>query len=396
MPFYRRLGGIARVSNHGFGTGLRRGTQNQPALRDFVRAQARVLHSAGCTFPARPLPSPHPLMSIHPSDYRLFGRTGVKVSPLVLGCMMFGRRTELRESARIIDRAIASGINFLDTSNGLNEEHVGESLKRNGRRDRVFLASKVHLPADDTDPNAQGLSRRHIVAAAEAGLRRLRTDRIDLFQIPRAHPDVAIDEILRALDDLVRAGKVLYTGTSTFAGWQVVEALWASKELGLNRFVSEQPPYNLLDRRIERELLPVAQTYGLAVIPWSPIGGGLLTGKYQRGETPPSDARYASANSTTEKRFTPRVFDVIEPMKEFVLQKNAPLSQIALAWVTRQPGVTAPIIGPRTIEQLEDALRSLEITFTPEELRRIDEIIPPGTHVSDFYSADHGPSRFRW
>jgi aryl-alcohol dehydrogenase-like predicted oxidoreductase len=361
--------------------------------------QARGLHPAGPTFCPRPHASVVP-MPIPLSDYRLFGRTGVKVSPLGLGCMMFGRRTELRESARIIDRAIASGINFLDTSNsyshGLSEEHVGESLKRNGKRDRVFLASKVHLPSDDTDPNAQGISRRHIVAAAEASLKRLRTDRLDLFQIPRPHPEVAIDEVLRALDDLVRAGKVLYTGTSNFAGWQVVESLWVSKELGLNHFVSEQPPYNLLDRRIERELLPVAQTYGLAIIPWSPIGGGLLTGKYQRGETPPTDARYAAPSPMAEKRFTQRVFDVIEPMKEFVLQKNAPLSQIALAWVTRQPGVTAPIIGPRTIEQLDDALRSLEITFTPEELRRIDEIIPPGTHVSDFYSADHGPSRFRW
>ena len=347
-----------------------------------------------------PSPSRKSSTYINSTDYRLFGRTGVKISPLVLGCMMFGRRTELADSARIIDRAIDAGINFLDTSNsyshGLGEQHVGKALKQNGKRDRIFLASKVHFPTDETDPNSQGISRRQIVAAAEASLKRLGTDHLDLYQVHRPHPEVAIDETLRALDDLVRAGKVLYTGTSTFAGWQVVEALWASKELGLNRFVSEQPPYNLLDRRSERELLPVAQTFGLAVISWSPIAGGLLTGKYKRGETPPADARFASPSPLASKRFVQRVFDVVEPLEKFVLEKGAPLSQIALAWVCQRPGITAPIIGPRTLEQLEDALRSLEIRFTPEELARIDEIIPPGTHVSDFYSADHGPSQFRW
>lgn len=334
------------------------------------------------------------------SDYRPFGRTGVKISPLTLGCMMFGRRTELEDSVQIIDRAIDAGINILDTANGYSrgksEEIVGEALKRNGKRGRIFLATKVHFPMADGDPNQQGVSRRHIIEQAEASLRRLRTDYIDLYQIHRPHPEVAIDETLRALDDLVRSGKVRYVGSTTFAGWQVVEALWASKELHLNRFVSEQPPYNLLDRRIERELLPVAQTFGLAVIPWSPLAGGLLTGKYLRDQPPPDGTRYANAGPVQAKRFTRQAFDVIEPLQAFAAERSVPLSQLALAWVVQQRGVTSPIVGPRTLEQLEDALSALEVALTPEDLQRIDTIIPPGTHVAPFYEASHGPSEYRW
>jgi aryl-alcohol dehydrogenase-like predicted oxidoreductase len=334
------------------------------------------------------------------TDYRLFGRTGVKVSPLTLGCMMFGRRTELDESIRIIDRALDAGINVLDTSNsysrGTSEQFTGEALKRNGNRSKIFLASKVHFPMDDTDPNAQGVSRRHIIEQAELSLKRLQTDHLDLYQIHRPHSEVAIDETLRALDDLVRSGKVRYIGTTTFAGWQVVEALWASEKHHLNRFISEQPPYNLLDRRIERELIPVAQTFGLAVIPWSPLGGGLLTGKYKRDVPPPEGTRYANGGLIQSKRFTRESFDVIEPLNALADEKGVPLSQLALAWVAQQPGLTSPIIGPRTLDQLEDALKALDVTLTPEDLKRIDEIIPPGTHVAPFYQADHGPSQFRW
>ncbi len=334
------------------------------------------------------------------TDYRPFGRTGVKVSPLTLGCMMFGRKTELEDSVRIIDRALDAGINIVDTSNsysrGVSEQFTGEALKRNGKRDKIFLCTKVHMKMDDTDPNQQGSSRRHIIEQAEASLRRLQTDHIDLYQIHRPAPDTAIDETLRALDDLVRSGKVRYIGTTTFAGWQVVEALWASKELGLSRFISEQPPYNLLDRRIERELLPVAQTFGLAVIPWSPIGGGLLSGKYRRGQPIPSDARFATPSPMQSRRFNERVYDVIEPLSELAAEKGVPLSRLALAWTIHQPGITSPIIGPRTLEHLEDALLALDVTFTPEDLKRIDEIIPPGTNVSSFYEAKFGPSLYRW
>ena len=196
-------------------------------------------------------------------EYRNFGRTGVKVSELCLGCMMFGGRTGEEDSADIIDRAIDEGINFLDTANvysrGASEVAVGKALKRNGKRDEIVLATKVHMPMDDEDPNASGNHRRHIIEQCEASLRRLGVDHVDLYQIHRPSSDVPIDETLRALDDLIRAGKVRYAGTSTYAAWQLVEALWAARELGLNRFVTEQPPYHLLDRRIERELVPFAR-----------------------------------------------------------------------------------------------------------------------------------------
>ena len=311
-------------------------------------------------------------MSTKLTDYRLFGRTGLKVSPLTLGAMNFGRRTELDESIRIIDRALDAGINIIDTANvysrGRSEEITGEALKRNGKRSKIILATKVHGAMDDTDPNAQGTSRRHIIEQAEASLKRLQTDYIDLYQIHRPRPEIAIDETLRALDDLVRSGKVRYIGTTTFAGWQVVEALWASEKLHLNRFVSEQPPYNLLDRRIERELIPVAKTFGLAVIPWSPLGGGLLTGKYKRDQPAPAGTRYADPGPIQAKRFTKTSFDVIEPLEALAAEKGVPLSQLALAWVAQQPGITSPIIGPRTLDQLEDALKSLDVTLTPEDL----------------------------
>ncbi|TVR64512.1 MAG: aldo/keto reductase, partial [Spirochaetaceae bacterium] len=217
-------------------------------------------------------------------EYRQLGRTGVKVSPLCLGCMMFGGKTEPKESYSIIDRAIEAGINFLDTANvysrGRSEQVTGDALKRNKKRASIVLATKVHGKMADDDPNASGNTRRHIIEQCEASLTRLSTDYIDLYQIHRPQSDVPIDETLRALDDLIRAGKVRYIGTSTYGAWQAVESLWVSEKLGLNRFVCEQPPYNILDRRIERELLPMAMTYGYATIPWSPLAGGLLTGKY--------------------------------------------------------------------------------------------------------------------
>ena len=219
-------------------------------------------------------------------DYKPFGRTGVNVSPLILGCMMFGQKTDIDETRRIVDCALDAGINFLDTANvyggGLSEEFTGEALSRDGKRDRVFLATKVHQRMSP-DPNGLGNSRLHIVEQCEASLRRLKTDHIDLYQLHRPDPHIAIDETLRAFDDLVRDGKVRYFGTSNFGAWQIVEGLWASKELGLNRFVSDQSPFSLADRRAEREQIPMCQTFSLAFIPWSPLGGGGLSGKYRRG-----------------------------------------------------------------------------------------------------------------
>lgn len=338
-------------------------------------------------------------------ERRFLGRTGIRVSPLNLGCMMFGGRTDAAESEYIIDRSIAAGINFLDTANvynaGRSEEVVGHALKKNGHRHHIVLGTKVHgnmHPDDALDPNQAGNSRRQIIEQCEASLRRLKTDWIDLYQIHRPQPECPIDETLRALDDLVRSGKVRYIGSSTFAAWQVVESLWASKEYGLNRFVTEQPPYNLLDRRIERELLPATQSYGIGVIPWSPLAGGFLTGKYKpQGQQQPdgrfSDRTHMRAASLLD---SPRAFDVVQKLQGLASELDVSVSQLALAWVVQQPGVTSPIIGPRTRQQLEDNLAALALQLSPEVLARIDAVVPPGEVVVPFYQAEFGKTPHRW
>ncbi len=332
-------------------------------------------------------------------DYRPLGRTGVKVSQLCLGCMMFGGKTAPDDAYAIIDRAIDAGINFIDTANvyslGRSEEVTGEALKRNGKRHSIVLATKVHGNMGD-GPLQSGNNRRHIIEQCEASLRRLQTDYIDLYQIHRPQPETPIDETLRALDDLVRAGKVRYIGSSTFAAWQLVESLWVAKELGLNRFVCEQPPYNLLDRRIERELLPMARTYGFAVIPWSPLGGGLLTGKYKRGEEPPEGARFAdTSNPLYRRRLNDRIYDVVEALAEMAQAKGVTMSQLALAWCMQQPGVTSPIIGPRTMEQFEDNMGALAVEITDDERKQIDRFARRGQSVAPFYEAEFGPHPYR-
>lgn len=334
-------------------------------------------------------------------EYRQLGRTGIKVSTLCLGCMMFGGKTSPEDSYTIIDRAIAAGINFLDTANvysrGRSEEVTGEAIKRSGKRQKLVLATKVHGVMDEEDVNASGNSRRHIIQQCEASLRRLQTDYIDLYQIHRPQSSIPIDETLRALDDLIRAGKVRYIGTSTFAAWQVMESLMVSKELGLNRFICEQQPFHILDRRAERELLPLARTYGIATIPWSPLAGGLLTGKYDRNTPPPADSRFAdvATNPRLQARMVEAIFDVLDGLKPIADAKNCTLSQLALAWCASQPGVTSPIIGPRTMEQLEDNLGALSITLSAEDQAAIDRLVPPGRMVSPFYEADFGPHQYR-
>ena len=334
-------------------------------------------------------------------EFRPLGRTGVQVSSICLGCMTFGGRTDQAATNEIVARSLDAGINFLDTANvynrGRSEEATGVALKALGARDRVVLATKVHGAMDAEDPNMQGTSRRHIIQQCEASLRRLGTDYIDLYQLHRPRPEIAIDETLRALDDLVTSGKVRYIGSSTFAAWQVVEALWASKEYGLNRFVSEQPPYNILDRRIERELIPMAQTYGIGLIPWSPLGGGLLTGKYSRGEPPPADSRFGQAGlpAPQKARWVDGLFDVVDALTPIAQEKGCTLAQLALAWCEQQPGVASAIIGPRTVEQLQDNLGAAAVTIDDEDRARIDAIVPPGRMVSPFYEADFGPHRYR-
>ena len=348
--------------------------------------------------------------------YRYLGRTGVRVSPLCLGTMTYGQRTDPEDACRIVDRALDAGINFIDTANvyvgGRSEEVVGEALERNGHRDWIVLATKCHGnmhkdPGEDGDPrqrlrarlnpNRWGNSRRQIVEQCEASLRRLQTDRIDLYQIHRPHPDCAIDETLKALDDLVRQGKILYAGCSTFAAWQVVEAHWTADHHKLNRFVTEQPPYHLLDRRVERELLPMARTYSMGVIPWSPLAGGFLTGKY-RPDGGPADARFEQGRrrgQTPKPLQSEAAYDAVEGLAAIAEQKGCNLGQLALAWCRDQPGVTSPIIGPRTLEQLEDNLGCVDVELTDEDHERIDALCPPGDALVPFYEAQFGPHPHR-
>lgn len=314
--------------------------------------------------------------------------------------MMFGWKTNEEDSLRIIDRAIDAGVNVLDTANiygrGTSEEVVGKALKRNGKRHRMVVASKCHFRMDDNDPNEFGNSRRHIIAQCEQSLKRLQIDAIDLYQIHRPMSAIPIDETLRALDDLIRSGKVRSIGTSTFAAWQVVESLWVSKELGLNRFVTEQLPYNILDRRVERELIPMARSYGLGLIPWSPLAAGFLTGKYQKDKPRPADARLQKENEWYNRHFKEEAFSAAEAIQSYAQRKGCPASQFALAWVARQPGITSPIIGPRTMDQLEDNLKALDLSITEEDRAFVDTVNPPGRVIIDYYEADFGPHHYHW
>ena len=327
-------------------------------------------------------------------EHRSLGRTGVPVSVLCLGSMNFGDKTPEAESMDIIDRAIDSGVNFLDTANvytrGASETIVGKELQRNGKRDRIVLATKVYNRMSDDDVLAAGSNRRHIIEQCEASLKRLQTEYIDLYQIHRPDSKVPIDETLRALDDLVRSGKVRYIGTSTFPAWRVLESLWVAKELGLNRFVSEQPPYHLLDRSIEREVIPLAQSYGLAILPWSPLAAGFLTGKYRREQSAPGDTRIASDiekmqgpyRRRMQQVLSDRAFDLLDVVKELATEKRCTPSQVALAWLLGQPGVTSVIIGPRNIAQFDDNLGAVALELDEADHARLDEVAEPERAIS--------------
>ncbi|MCH8274897.1 MAG: aldo/keto reductase [Armatimonadetes bacterium] len=325
--------------------------------------------------------------------YVPLGRTGVMVSRLCMGTMTFGWEPDdwgstKPQALKIGKKALDVGINFFDTANvyarGVGEKITGELLK--GVRHRIVLATKAHAPMGD-DPNDRGNSRRHIMEQCEASLRRLKTDWIDLYQIHRPQPSIPIDETLRALDDLIRQGKVRYIGTSTYAAWQVCEAHYIARELGLNRFVSEQPPYNLLDRRVERELLPFCRTYNYAVIPWSPLAGGQLTGKYLRRTR---DGRYSK--SDPNMKITPQTTRVVKRLQKVADSLGVSLTTLSLGWVLNQPGVTSVITGARKLNQFGDLVKATELELSPAVLKRIDKIIAPGSHVSDYYTANFGPN----
>lgn len=291
---------------------------------------------------------------------------------------------------RLTDIALDLGINFFDTADvyarGVSEEILGRCL--GDRRKRIFLATKCHGKMDDTDPNAWGNSYRHVVEACEASLRRLGTDYIDLYQIHRPQPKVPIDETLRALDDLRRAGKIRYAGCSTFAAWQVCEAHYVAKEMGAAGFVCEQPPYNLLDRRIERELLPFCRTYDYAVIPWSPLAGGMLSGKYL--DQKPEEGRYAKSDPGGRLEQLP--LEKLRTLRDLASKHELSMTALSLAWVAGQPGITSPIIGARSEEQLRESVAACERKLDEDLIAEIDELFAPGSHHVEYYRADFGPN----
>jgi aryl-alcohol dehydrogenase-like predicted oxidoreductase len=319
---------------------------------------------------------------------RTLGCTGVKVSPLCLGAMMFGAwgNTDHDESIAIIHRALDAGINFIDTADvygrGESEEIVGKALA-GGRRDNVVLATKVHGTMGD-DPNQFGNSRRWIVAEVENSLRRLGTDWIDLYQIHRPELDTDIDETLGALTDLVRAGKVRYIGSSTFPPSQIVEAQWVAERRGRERFVCEQPPYSVLVRGVENDVLPTCQRYGMGVIPWSPLASGWLTGRYRKGREVPASHRAQRIPQRFDMSLPANQakLEAADALAELAEEAGVSLIDMALAFVLEHPAVTAAIIGPRTMEQLESQLGAADVTLTPDVLDRIDEIVAPGTNLN--------------
>ncbi len=324
-------------------------------------------------------------------EHRKLGATGISVSPLCLGAMMFGAwgNTDHDDSIAIIHAALDAGINFIDTadvySRGESEKIVGKALK-DGRRDSVVLATKAHGRMHDSDTNQFGNSRRWLVKEVESSLKRLKTDWIDLYQIHRPEPDTDIDQTLGALSDLVTAGKVRAIGSSTFPAWQIVQAQWVAEKRGRERFMCEQPPYSMLIRAVERDVLPACEQYGMGVIPWSPLAGGWLSGRYTKGGESPGESRRAQMIPSRYDMSIPgnqAKLAAAEKLAEVAEQAGMPLIEMSIRFVTSHRAVTAAIIGPRTMEQLESQLGALAAPALPAEvLDRIDEVVPPGTNVN--------------
>jgi len=319
--------------------------------------------------------------------YRTLGRTGIKVSPLCLGAMMLGEwgNPDHADGVRIIHRALDAGINFIDTADvysaGESEVIVGEALAQVDRS-RVVLATKVHAPMGD-DPNAQGNSRRWIVAECEQSLRRLGVDYIDLYQIHRPDETVDVDETLGALSDLVHAGKIRSFGSSTFPAEQIVEAQWVAERRGRERFMTEQPPYSILVRGIERDVLPTAQSFGMGVLPWSPLAGGWLSGRFGAGQDNTSRrAERVPGRYDLDLPANRRKLEIVTELAAVADAAGVTLLELALAFVLEHPAVSSAIIGPRTMDQLESQLSAPEVRLAADVLDRIDELVPPGTNVN--------------
>lgn len=319
-------------------------------------------------------------------DYRPLGRTGIEVSPLCLGTMMFGAwgNADHDDSIRIIHRALDEGINFVDTADvysaGESEDIVGKALK--GRRDDVVLATKFFMPTGD-GPNSSGGSRRYIMKEVENSLRRLQTDYIDLYQVHRPSPTTDVDETLGALSDLVHQGKVRSIGSSSYSGAEIVEAQVVSRDRGLERFRTEQPPYSILTRGIEEDVLPTTQRYGMGTLVYSPLSGGWLTGRWRK-DAPgaPVSKNRPPARFDMSTPANQRKLDVVEELAQLAEANGITLIDMAIAFVINHPGVTSAIVGPRTMEQLESQLPGAGVTLSTEVLDRIDELVAPGVTLN--------------
>jgi aryl-alcohol dehydrogenase-like predicted oxidoreductase len=323
-------------------------------------------------------------------ELRRLGRAGALVAPLALGTDNILNPTPEDESSRMIIRALDGGINLIDTSNsyqaGESERVIGRVLAESGRRDEVVIATKVHYPTGP-GPNDRGNSRLHIMRACEDSLRRLQTDRIDLYQLHRPDFDVPIDETLGAMTDLVHQGKVCYVGSSTAPAWKVLEGILVAELKGLISFVTEQPPYNLLDRRVENELVPMALEYGLGLLPWSPLAMGVLAGRYADDNIRPEGSRASLRGGIYADRVSQSAVEAGSKFVALAREAGIDPARLAIAWLMHQPAVVAPLIGPRTVEQLENLLPVLEMSISPEMLAACDAICPPGSAVANFHNS---------
>jgi aryl-alcohol dehydrogenase-like predicted oxidoreductase len=323
-------------------------------------------------------------------EYRLLGRTGLKVSPLCLGTANFADPTPEEDCIAIVNRAIEAGINLIDTGNnyasGECERIVGKALSPNNNRQKMLLATKVHYPMGP-GPNDCGNSRLHILKACEDSLRRLNTDYIDIYQIHRPSPDVAVEETLGALTDLVRQGKIRYAGCSTHPAWQVMEALMVSEKYGYTKYILEQSPYNLLDRRIENELVPLCKAYGLGILAWAPMAMGVLLGRYSSDKDYPADSRAALRGGIYAERVTQKGIEVGDRFVKLAKESGVSPAQLSILWVKDQDGITAPLIGPRSVKQLEELLPVLEMQLDKEIREACDGLVPPGSAAANFFNS---------
>ena len=345
--------------------------------------------------------------------YRTLGRTGVKIAPLGLGSDNFGDATSEKDANKIINCALDAGVNLLDTGDtyceGESERIIGRTLKESKRRHEVFLATKIdhgrkrvgvsldeykstydikpNVQLDHIGPNEYGHSRLNVIRVCENSLKSLQTDYIDLFQLHRFSPDIPIDETLGAVTDLIRQGKIRYFGFSTHPAWAVMEAIMFSELKNFVRIATEQPPYNLLDRRIENELIPLSQQYGVGLITWGPLAMGILAGRYKSTSEFPEDARAVKRGGFYAKRITERGLKISIEFQELAEKAGISAAQLALLWAKDQPGITAPLVGARTLEHLEHLLPVMEMTLSDEIREECDKLVPPGCFVADFHNS---------